>query len=372
MVTWLIQWNYRLQNRIITILQQIFFRPYDKNSVKKILVWRGGSLGDNVCALPAMNAISENFSLASIDLLTNSRGAHLVSLQQLIAPGIIGNVFNLFPLSFQQKFLLFQFLRAHEYDLFIEIPENLATLRVEIRNIAIAKLLGIPSGFGWEVASSRLFKKYQAKVIPFENETQRLLNILERNQLWVTEKKYPLGWSDTDRDCIKKKLKEKSLLDKNKNIGFVVGAKRKANRWPIQYFEEVIRYLIAQGFNIFLIGGKEDFSLAATLVFDKKVHNFCGSLTPLQSGILFQYCRLTISNDTGPMHLSYAAGTPVVAVFSARDYAQKWFPPKELGTVFRKDTVCSPCFLNDCPYDNLCLREIQPTQILKELHARGL
>ncbi len=372
MVIWFIQWNYRLQNRIIGILQRLFFQDYDKGNIRKILVWRGGSLGDNICALPAMHAISQNFPEASIDLLTNSRGAHLVSLEQLIAPGIINQVFNLFSLSFQQKFFLLQSLKEYQYDLFIEVPENLATLRIELRNMVIAKFLKIPFGFGWEIASSRLFKKYQARVVEFENETQRLLNILKKNQLLVTQKKYPLGWSEIDRVYVKKKLKEKSLLDDKQNIAFVVGAKRSANRWPIHYFEEVIRYFISQQFNILLIGGKEDFALAETLVFDEKVHNFCGSLTPLQSGLVFQHCRLTISNDTGPMHLSYAAGTPVIAIFSARDYAQKWFPPKELGTVFRKDVECSPCFLDECPYDNRCLKEIQPEQILKELHERGL
>jgi heptosyltransferase-3 len=39
--------------------------------------------------------------------------------------------------------------------------------------------------------------------------------------------------------------------------------------------------------------------------------------------------RSTISNDTGPMHLSYAVGTPVIALFSSRDFPGIWYPPQD-------------------------------------------
>ncbi len=374
MLSLFIQGNYKLQNLILQLWQKILFSRHNRKRIQKILIWRGGSLGDNICALPAFAVIRQNFPKAQIDILTNSRDSHLVSLNELIASEIIDTVFNFFPFTLRQKWSLFQSLRTEQYDLFIEIPENLATLRVELRNMMIARFLGIPAAFGWQVASTKSFRKHQAQIIQFENETQRLLNLLKKNDLKIGSRTYPLGFTEKDFLHVKTQLSGKFLLEKEKNIALVIGAKRKANQWPLEYFAEVARYLIAKDLNIFLVGGKEDHALAKRLVFNRRIHNFCGQFTPLESGVLFQFCRLTLTNDTGPMHLSYAVGTPVIALFSARDYAQKWFPPRDgLNKVFRKDEIaCSPCFLDDCPYDNLCLREIHPQQILKELHERGL
>ena len=322
LLTLLITLDYQLQNLIIRLCQKLLFSRQNLTNIHKILIWRGGSLGDNICALPAFASIRQNFPEAQIDILTNSRGSQLVSLRELMAPSIIDHVFNLFPLTLREKLSLFKSLQSQQYDLFIEIPENLATLSIELRNMMIAKFLGISTAFGWEIASTRRFKKHQATVIQFENEIQRLLNLLSKQHLQVGPLQYPLGFTKKDQTHLKRHLREKALLNKEKNIALVVGAKRKANQWPIAYFREVADYLISKGLNILLVGGKADHMLAEQLVYDPKIHNFCGQFTPLESGILLQYCCLTITNDTGPMHLSYAVGTPVIAIFSARDYAR--------------------------------------------------
>jgi ADP-heptose:LPS heptosyltransferase len=69
------------------------------------------------------------------------------------------------------------------------------------------------------------------------------------------------------------------------------------------------------------------------------------------------------------MHLSYAVATPVVAVFSARDYPNQWYPPLQGNNkVLRSfEETCSPCLLEECPYNNACLRRIKPEAVIAEL-----
>jgi ADP-heptose:LPS heptosyltransferase len=86
-----------------------------------------------------------------------------------------------------------------------------------------------------------------------------------------------------------------------------------------------------------------------------------------------KYCKLVISNDTGPMHLAYAVGTPLIAIFSSRDYAGKWFPPENgKNIVFRNiDVYCAKCFSEEVN-GNKCLREIKPGRIIEKIKSTNV
>ena len=56
------------------------------------------------------------------------------------------------------------------------------------------------------------------------------------------------------------------------------------------------------------------------------VVNLCGVLTPRESAAAIARARLFIGHDSGPMHLAAAVGTPVVAIFAARNIPRQWFP----------------------------------------------
>jgi heptosyltransferase-3 len=146
-------------------------------------------------------------------------------------------------------------------------------------------------------------------------------------------------------------------------IAVVVGAKRPQNRWPITYFKQVVDYFSSQ-YSIILIGAQEDNELVQPLVTIKNVINTCGRLTPMQSAAAMSLCRLTISNDTGPMHLSYAVGTAVIALFSSRDLPGKWYPSGKNNHVFRAANIaCEACFSEVCN-NNICMQAIQPAEVI--------
>ena len=139
-----------------------------------------------------------------------------------------------------------------------------------------------------------------------------------------------------------------------------------SNRWPIEYFRNVALYFSKKGFNIIIIGGQEDQALAEQLLNISNIYDFTGKLTPMQSAVMIKNCRQTLSNDTGPMHLSYAVETPVVAVFSARDYPNKWFPPKGNIVLRDNDIECSVCFTETCT-DNQCMKSISVETVIESL-----
>ena len=368
--------HYAMLNGILKIFKWLLFGNKNKIEANKILIFRTGSLGDSVCALPAIYSIRKNFPDAHIDILTNAGAENLVSLGALIDRTIVDEIINYLGIP---KAELFEKLKAKKYDLFIQLPQYGAAWFRQIRDIFIAKSLGVKYAFGWQIGSTQFLAKYQAKFIKFENERDRLLGILERNGLKSFGLVFPFGFNDDIKKKVEslieeKRLKETSLpaRQEDKNVGMVVGAKRPQNRWPIEYFKEVADYLLKQNKNILLFGAQEDFELAEQIKGDN-VFNFCGKLTPLETAEMIKYCKLIISNDTGPMHLAYAVGTPLIAIFSSRDYAGKWFPPEnEKNIVLRNnDIYCATCFSVECN-SNLCMKEIKPEHIIEKINLTNV
>lgn len=342
--------------------QRLLFSNKKILQAKNILIFRTGSVGDSICALPAINSICKNFPTAKIDLLTNTGAENLVSLGALIDKSIVSEIINYFHL---EKKILRERLKEKKYNLFIQLPQYDAGLIRQTRDIFIAKSLGVKFAFGWQVASTRFLAKQQSRLINFENERNRLLNILTSNGLKNYGVKFNLGITDEVKIKIKSLIEDKRLNEKDENLGMVVGAKRPQNRWPIEYFNEVAKYLLDNGKNILLFGGKEDLELSKRIG-GEKVFNYCGELTPLETAELMKYCKIIISNDTGPMHLAYAIDSRVIAIFSSRDYAGKWFPPKNNTTLRNDGELCVNCF-DECMFENDCLKKINPKIVIEAL-----
>lgn len=368
----LIKFLYYLQNFFILILQKILFKQANYDTCKKILIFRTGSFGDSLCAIPAIHTIKQNFPKAQVDILTNTgKGKNLVSLASLLNLKQYGEVIDYNAISKKE---LFEQLKHKQYDMFIELSQDQATLRRIVRNMLVVKLLRIPYAFGWQVSAINIFTGFQYSCIEFEQETIRLLKNLQKNGLKEVEITYPLNITPNDEDYVQALLQQKNLDVRDKNIALVVGANRLQNRWPIQNFEKVVTFLIEKGYNILCVGGKEDTQLVKQLP-KKSVYNFCGQLTPLQSAVLMRNTRLTIANDTGPMHLSYVMKTPVIAIFSARDYPKKWFPldSNEIeNTVLRDNNIpCMHCFTETCKTQE-CMLSITPEQVIRNLRKYNI
>ena len=156
-----------------------------------------------------------------------------------------------------------------------------------------------------------------------------------------------------------------SVNSNRKNIAFSIGGSADYKKWPIENYQ-IIADFLRPDFNVFVIGGSDDIKAASQL---KNVINFCGKLTLIQSAVLMKNCLLTISNDTGPMHLSYAVGTPVIGLFSNWDFPRTWHPPENnLNAAVRaKDIPCTVCLKEKCPYNSMCIKQIEVSQVKAQI-----
>lgn len=350
-----VKFNLWFQNAVISLCRLALFR--DHNDPKRILIFRTGSIGDNICSIPSIVAIRKHFIAAEIHLLTDAGGQNLASLDRLLSPDYYNKVIDYSNLRILQ---LLQVIRKGRYDLVIELPQNIVTLRLEIRNMIFFRLAGIRSGFGWHVTTCFSFLQTQEKHLQFLSEAKNLLQIIESHGIKVFDaERYPLQLTDEDRAIAEGTLHKTVPADyiQNRMIALVPGAKRSQNLYPLDRFVLLAEWLVRKGYTVLVIGGQEDIIRGNEMAMQKGVFSFCGKLTPLQSAALLSKCFIAISNDTGPMHLSYAVGTPVIGLFSSRDFQNKWFPPEGNIALRNYHVHCSLCFTETCG-NNICMQGI--------------
>jgi heptosyltransferase-2 len=92
-----------------------------------------------------------------------------------------------------------------------------------------------------------------------------------------------------------------------------------SKRWP--HYRELARRL-AGAVPVVIVGGPEDAGLGEEIVRAvedgtgrSKAVNVCGKLTLRQSAALIGRARVLVTNDSAPLHVATAMGTPIVAVF---------------------------------------------------------
>lgn len=348
-------------NLSINTLVYILFRPPTKTP-ENILIFRTGSLGDSICSIPSILTIKENYPDSVIDILSNSGSENLVSLKSLLNPRSYNNYIDYLKL---EKKEIIKLLSTKNYDLVVQLTQNQSKAWRIFRDILFFRFgAKISSGLGWEYATVPFWRKVQEKNISYYSEVDRLKNMLTRNGLRSSSNKFSFNVDDSDINTITKALNEITLQRALPFMALVVGSKRPQNRWPISYFKTVVNHF-KDRFNIIIIGGPEDSTVAEELTSLSNVYDLCGKFTPIQSGLLLQSCAICISNDTGPMHLAYAFETPLVAIFSSRDFPNKWYPPSGSNSiVLRNNNIhCSLCLSENCT-NNVCMQGIYPEEVV--------
>ena len=151
--------------------------------------------------------------------------------------------------------------------------------------------------------------------------------------------------------------------DRSPRIGLFAGAEfGPSKRWPWQRFAELSRDLRRQqpaSRQIILAGPKELWVAVRIHEESGKIHPVVGADLDLgQLAAVMAQLDLLVTNDSGPMHLAAAVGTPCVALFGPTDPTRT--APAGLGhEVLYTGRWCSPCFRRRCPLlHHRCLREI--------------
>ncbi|NOY62355.1 MAG: lipopolysaccharide heptosyltransferase II [Gammaproteobacteria bacterium] len=136
-----------------------------------------------------------------------------------------------------------------------------------------------------------------------------------------------------------------------------------AKRWPSDYFAQIARDKLKQGWVVWVFGSEKDKPVADAIcdAAGTECINLAGC-TRLDEAIdLMSLAELVISNDSGLMHLAAALDKKLVALYGSSDIG--FTPPLcDHAEVLSLNLDCSPCFKRECPLGHMrCLNDLTPT-----------
>ena len=155
------------------------------------------------------------------------------------------------------------------------------------------------------------------------------------------------------------------------NPGAAFGSSK---RWPIGNFIQLARMIInGLGGSVALLGSAKEALAAqeiirATNAGPREVINLAGKTGIRDFAAILSECDAVVSNDSGAMHVGYAVGSRVVALFGST--SAELTGPSGHATVIKKEFGCSPCFKRTCSKGKdapPCLEAITPEEVLEAL-----
>lgn len=143
-----------------------------------------------------------------------------------------------------------------------------------------------------------------------------------------------------------------------------------AKRWPRERFVAAAAELQRRtNCHWWIFGGKADEPLVASIAADitaakagppESVRNLAGQTSLRELCAALKACEVVLTNDTGPMHVAAAVGTPVVVPFGSTspELTGPGLPGDSRHRLIKATVPCSPCFLRECPIDFRCMNGI--------------
>ncbi|MBI5472118.1 MAG: lipopolysaccharide heptosyltransferase II [Ignavibacteriae bacterium] len=334
-------------------------------AAERIVVFQTAFIGDVVLTTSLIQVLRRQLSDALIDVVAIPAGAAvlrghpdihdiIVYDKRGVASGVLGIV------------SMIQRLRSNQYTTAV-IPHR------SLRSGLICFLAGIPRRIGFSTSAARRLMTDVVAYRSDQHETVRDMSLLHPLGVVPPDRELPRVYpSHADEEAVSAFMTVSGVSPAESIIAIAPGSVWATKRWLPDRFAMLAQKLAADGHRIVLIGGKADKELAETIgerVDQGKVVDAVGELTLLQSAELIRRSRVLISNDSAPMHLAVAVGTPVVAIFGATVPEFGFAPMGEHDVVVQTlGLKCRPCSIhggNACPIKTfVCMKEITAQDVL--------
>lgn len=196
-------------------------------------------------------------------------------------------------------------------------------------------------------------------------EVLRRLDVpVHGNFTWLPER--PETWSS---------VQKKWPVHRAKWILFHPGARWPTKRWPVEYYQKLLKLVSAAyaDIDVAVLGTRQEAALGSAIA--RTNPQRCLDLTGRTSlPEMIEWIRrseLLICNDTGPMHIAAALRKPVLALFGPTE-PRRTGPYQQIDQVMRVDLPCAPCLRSSCsnPERLKCLLDITPADVFATLQRR--
>jgi heptosyltransferase-2 len=335
-----------------------------ENLKSKILVMHtGGWIGDMILLTPALRALRKELPEAHISMLVRPLVRDLMERNPYLHEVIVYDKRGEHK-GIRQIWKMADRLDAKQFDTAIILHPN------SIRSALLSYMAGIPERVGANVRGREFLLTAKVKRRANIHEVQRYLDVVSPVVGADHDGKLEFWGIGRNDDAFADRIR----ADRS---GPVIGINPcttwPSKQWPAERFARLAD-LLSRRFSarVLITGGPDDFHPGGKIMrlASSKPVNLIGRTTIWQLGALIKRCRLYITCDSGPMHISAAVDTPTLALFGPTDPVRHG--PYGAGhTVVRKEMRCSPCYQRECRSRD-CMNAIQVEDIMKAVESRLL
>jgi len=362
-----------------------------RRDFRKILLIKLSAVGDVVHTIPVLNKLRRRYPSAQLDWLVTPAIAELLRHHPAIT-----NIIEFEREAWSTPWRLAPFasyarlaakLRAAAYDLVVD-------MHGQFRTAGLTLVTGAPARIGFDRPRARVWDASPRK---FPEQARKHAWQGAREGSWVAYTHHiPVPTLDLH------------AVDRYLNVGPILGLDRdpadfsfpipqsalsradallaehcaehpdivimapgtiwETKRWGSDKFAEVAGHFLSKGFAVILTGSQRERVVCEEVAaLAPGVIDLAGMTTLSELAALIRRSTISITNDSGPMHLAAALDRPVISIFGPTDPV--WIGPyRRADAVLHADFECSPCYLRKlkhCHHDHACMRSVSAPAVIE-------
>ena len=327
-----------------------------------ILIIRFSSLGDVVLTAGVVESVRRRYPDACVTFLTKSPYVPVFGSDNRIDT-VVGIDGDETPPEIRDLF------GTNTFDIVIDLHSNL-------RSFFVTSLLKSPRKL--RVRKHALARRV---MIWSRNRFRRRFDTLDQymsalRPLEISERFLPEITPDPSAvDEAKHILAGERWHDKSRFIGIAPGAKHATKRWNESSFAQLAESLIDNRDSVVFIGDSNDAGIIDRIrtMMTHNTRSFAGTFDIKGTIGLISQLDCLVCNDSGPMHLAGALGTPFAAIFGPTHPDLGFCPGYAKGEVIHTGVPCSPCSIHGsspCRLKNReCMDGITPEKVLETVQC---
>jgi heptosyltransferase-3 len=296
-----------------------------------ILIYRLGSLGDTVIALPCFHRIAASFPDARKTLLTNSPVSEKAAPAMLVlgGSGLVHDAIS-YRIGMRNPAEIIDLrrrLRAERFDVLIYLtqPRNRFSI---LRDALFFRSCGIAAAYGLPLRKDDFYNRTDDDGMVEYEAARQARCIRSLGQVDLNDVK---NW---DLHLVPREIERASAALQpaagRRLLTISMGGKTPDQDWGHDNWMAAlygIRQLFADVAFVF-VGSADERERASALAngLSGPFLNLCGSVSPRECAAVFDRCALFVGHDSGPMHLAASRQVRCVALLNSRHRPRIWHP----------------------------------------------
>ena len=332
---------------------------------KRIIIVRMDRIGDVVLSTPAIQAVRDAYPDSRIAVLVRPYAREVVDgnpyVDEVITYDESGREKSLFG-----KIRFIADLKNKKFDLAIILhPKNSSHI--------LAYLAGIPKRLGYDKKSGIFLTKKipHTKQYGLKHEIDYTLGLLRYIGIESSDKSLHMPVNRPSEERIKSLFDKNGISQNDPVITIHPAASCRSRRWALERFAKASDALAEKyDAKIVIISGPGDDKMMGDTVaalMKSEALNLAGKTSISDLASILRRSKLLISNDSGPVHISCAVGTPVISIFGRKDRGlspERWGPVGKRDIALHKDVGCEICLAQNCKLGFKCLDAISVEDVL--------